>query len=298
MSTIYVHIGSEKCGSSLIEYVLLHHKDTHILLARSGITALSQFQSALRKVVPGTTWDEGVHGRLRAQLLAPLLKPSSKMFTSEEHLLSLSHEPGRPNPYDRTIDFTRRMFRGFDVVKPILIVRRQDRFIESHYNQCVRRGETREFAAAFDSLPLENYCWDQIADVWSDAFGEGNLTVFPLETSVLSTAAGGPKNTPSAICRLMGAPIEFRNEDLPMVNPSLRTDLLAAQREINRTFDIETSNRVADILSRETERVPGPVQGLFSREERQKVLDRYAASNRRLFEKYLPQYSVDEYIAV
>lgn len=298
MSRIYVHIGAEKCGSSLIEYSLLSYKPMRDALEKFGITALAQFHVALRNVVLGTQWDDSLHGRLRAQMLTPHRMSGKTVFMSEELLLSLVHEPGQENPLDLRIAFTKKLLEGFDEIKIILVVRRQDKFIESHYNQQVKRGETRPFAEVFKDLPLDNYCWDVIADAWEEGFGEGNITLLPFETSVLATAPGGPQNTVAAICNLMGAHIAVETRHLPIVNPSLRPDLLPAMCEINSKLDRKSADMVADIFARNVRKVPGAAQGLFSKEDRQALLDRYAESNKRLFSKYIPQCSVGEYLTM
>lgn len=297
MSTVFAHIGSEKCGSSLIEFCFLNNPSILEYMEQQGIIGLPHFHVALRKVVVGTQWDEALHGRLRSQMLSPHRFTGKNVFISEELLLGLMHEPGVPNPLDLRIDFTQRLLRGFEKVHLILIVRRQDKFIESHYNQQVMRGETREFNEVLDELPLDNYCWDVIADAWAEGFGEGSLTVIPFEPSVLATASG-PENTVSAVAQIMGMNLHFDTKDLPVVNPSLRPDLLAAQREINQKFDRVTADRISDILAKRVRKVPGAAQGLFSDQDRQHILGRYAESNKRLFEKYIPQYSVDEYLSI
>lgn len=296
MSTVFAHIGSEKCGSSLIEFCFLNNPSILEYMEQQGIIGLPHFHVALRKVVVGTQWDDALHGRLRSQMLSPHRFTGKNVFISEELLLGLMHDPGMPNPLDLRIDFTRRLLRGFEKVHLILIVRRQDKFIESHYNQQVMRGETREFDEVLAELPLDNYCWDTIADAWTEGFGEGSLTVIPFEPSVLATASG-PENTVSAIAQIMGMNFHFDTKDLPIVNPSLRPELLAAQREINQKFDRVTADRISDILAKRVRKVPGAAQGLFSDQGRQHILDRYAESNKRLFEKYIPQYSADEYLS-
>tara|TARA_R110000824_G_scaffold391462_1_gene589234 strand:+ start:144 stop:1046 length:903 start_codon:yes stop_codon:yes gene_type:complete len=296
MATIYAHIGSEKCGSSLIELLFLNNQSMRDMLESQGIVSATQFHVALRKNVVGTQWDEGVHGRIKSQLLTPLRMSGKDVFISEELLLNLTHEKEKPNPLDLRIGFSKRLLQGFDQIKIILIVRRQDKFIESHYNQQVKRGETRAFEEVLENLTLDNYCWDVIADAWAEGFGKDNVTIIPFERSVLESAEGGAKNIVSAVCRVMGINVDIRTDDLPIVNPSLRPELLNAQREINATMDRATAEKVADILAMKVLKVPGAAQGLFSPEGRQHLLDRYAASNRRLFEKYIPQCSVDEYL--
>tara|TARA_R110002072_G_scaffold98616_1_gene216981 strand:- start:7826 stop:8734 length:909 start_codon:yes stop_codon:yes gene_type:complete len=297
MSTLYAHIGSEKCGSSLIEYTFLNFRDMLIAMEKVGVVTTPQLHVALRKVVVGTQWDDGIHGRIRSQLLTPHRMTGKDVFMSEELMLGLMHEPGKPNPMERRIDFAQKMFRGFEKVHIILVVRRQDKFIESHYNQQVKRGETRDFGEVLDELSLDNYRWDVIADAWSEGFSNGSISVFPFEASIWA-ATDGPMNMLSAISQLMGINVNFGTKEIPVVNPSLRPDMLSAQRVINEEFDLETASRIADILSQHVLKVPGAAQGLFTPEARQQVLDHYAESNKRLFEKYIPQCSVDEYLSV
>ncbi len=297
MTTLYAHIGSEKCGSSLVEFMFLTNVEILRILKDHGIHSTPHFHIALRNVVVDTQWDDGVHGRLRAQMLAPMRKNKDKVFVSEELLLGLEHRPGKSNPLERRIDFTRRLFEGFDPIRPILVIRRQDKFIESHYNQQVKRGETRDFDEIMEDLPIDNYRWDVIADSWAEAFGSENLTVIPFETSVLE-ASNGPKNILAAMFRALGLNVDIPMEGMPVVNPSLRPELLEAQREINDKFEPEVAHRIADILARNVKKVPGAAQGLFADDKRQALLDRFADSNKRLFEAYIPDCSPEEYLTI
>ncbi len=297
MKPFYLHIGAEKCASSLIEHFFYAVDGVRAQFAAQGIAVDSTISTTYRALRPAEHWDEARHGLLRRQYVEPHLDgPATGIFMTEECALGIRHGAGEANVCTESAEFLKRLTEGFDL-RLFLVVRRQDTFIESSYNQVVKRGTTEEFAPWFNALPHANYAWDRIADTYADAFGRDKLTVVPYERALYAANPGGPDNLLQAMADWLGfPPMSFDPSQVPVVNPSLPLGLLPAQRRINATIDGEAAARVANILAEMYAKAPGDPLGLFSDDQRQRVLDNFADANRRLFETYMPDFAVDSYL--
>ena len=299
MKPLYLHIGAEKCASSLIEVVFMQIDGMVQAMRSQGIEPSWDLHMALRQAAPHGGWDASAYGPIRDQVLVPHLEgPAQGVFTSEETLLSLRHGTGEENQSAAAAEIVEQLAEGFDP-RLLIIFRRQDTFIESLYNQLVKRGETQDFVPWFNALPLANYEWDRVADVFVDRFGAEKVTVIPYESGFYGRAPEAPANLLSAICGWLGlGGMAVDMASFPIVNPSLPLTLLPAQREINQTLAGETAAQVADILARNTPKTPGDRLGLLGDAERQAVVERFRESNQRLFERHMPDFPPDAYLAV
>lgn len=295
--TLYYHLGAEKCASSLIEQAFLGFEPFIAWLAQQGITTLAHHHPLLRRAAirHGWQWDESVFGPIRNQCFKPyLVSGEQTLFASEEALLGLVHDAGKENECESRCDFLHRLTDGFEV-RPIILFRRQDGFIESLYNQRVKRGETRPFETFFESLPLENYEWDRVADVFTASFGADKVTVLPYERTVYTTHDQPADNIVDLVVKALGLTTNIALPNMPVYNPSLPPHLIPAQLRINAEFGEIDGARIANILVGTVSKQPGESHGLFTDEQRAALVDRYRESNERLFADHLPGYDPAAY---
>lgn len=296
MKKFYYHIGSEKCASTRIESTFLGSPDIREYMDKCSITSLQKFHLEFRETQPFDEWRR-VHEALRQRYVVPELTGSNDaVFCSEEAILGLSHRHEKGNQCRRRAAFLERIVDGFDPML-IILLRRQDGFIESMYNQEVKRGEMRSFKDYFDALPLENYEWDKVVDAFEAVFGMDRIKVFPFDRNVLGSRPGGPTNVLNAIAGVIKLGVNFDLSKAPVMNPSLPRRFIPVQIKANETLEREEAATVADVLSMRFPKAPDEKLGLIKPAARKKLLARYRRSNERLFARYLPDYDPQPFLS-
>ena len=111
------------------------------------------------------------------------LDPSKSVFFSYEGFLGYCrlHEYKALYPHSRFV-FTalRKIASDYDV-KIVLIIRRQDSYIESCYLQQLKVGRCLDFNSYFSSLALDSFSWFRVAEEAARLFGADNLQVLHFE---------------------------------------------------------------------------------------------------------------------
>jgi len=264
----YLHIGCGKAGSTLIQG-LLNEPDAKRFIKPSfdasfstvlaNHTPVADFSDFNTKII----W-EGIRESLPEGDIALSVENFCGVMTHTENL------------YEESVRAIKYLFDGYDI-KLLLFVRRQDGYIESMYNQDVKRQEVRSFPEYFADVRLDNLHWDKACD----AYSEFDLTVLPFEKKVIQ-----PTYTDfvDGLFQWLGEKLVIT--DLPVINPSLSLEGLEVQLLANRVLPAKTAYDLSLWLQRHAAKKPGDKHGLF---EDTKILERYRESNERLFKKYMPR---------
>ncbi len=294
MKTLHYHIGSERCGSTFIQTVFNDAGLRENMAGAYSCVYDVDAYLALNELAPEIAADDPRLEDIRRRHFALHLDADhDQVFTTQEALLGLTHAPGRPNrcrEMCRVIDI---LAKGFET-NLIIVLRRQDTFIESLYNQTIKRGETRDFDTFRGALPLDNYRWDRVVDVFADHFGADRVTVVPFEKRVLESAGHG--NFVNGVFAAMGMSIKLRMETAPTINPSLSPRVLEIERLANRLLTPVEAHALADWFENNIPKRPEDDHGLFSAVDRAALIERYRESNARLFAEYLPDYDPEDYL--
>jgi len=171
-------------------------------------------------------------------------------------------------------------------IRIIAFLRRQDRIIESGYNQEVKAmGITNKIALGAYQKRLD---WLQLFEDWAAAFGEANVTLVNFDTVA---RAGGVL---AEFCRAAGLPAELAaGADDRARNESLPADLLEFKRLANMLAGSAGKDApVEDFLARAMEAGIGGPPFRFAPEAARAHLAHYAQSNRALATRL--GYSADE----
>jgi len=164
---------------------------------------------------------------------------------------------------------------GVDV-RIIAFLRRQDRIIESGYNQEVKAmGITARLSVAAYQKKLD---WLRLFEEWSAVFGEANITLVNFDTVA---RAGGVL---AEFCRAAGLPAEMAaGADDRARNESLPADLLEFKRIANMLAgSADKDAPVEDFLSRAMQSGIGGPPFRLSPDAARANLALYAHSNRAL----------------
>lgn len=278
MPTAWLHIGAPKCASSLIQR-LLNVPDSLELVG-------PEYQPDISKMIQAQTpifvWEDYFIKENLNSIKAQI--PKRDILFSVENVFGLMTH--RDNCCEASVKVIEHLFEGFDI-KLFMFIRRQDGFIESVYNQDVKRQELRDFDQYLAEMQMDNLHWDKIIETWSHF----DLTVCPFEKKVLQT--GGYKDFVHALYMWLGLDIEYEN--LPVINPSLSPGGLEVQLLANRVLPTQTAYDLSTWLEKHSPKKPDDKHDLLGN-KRKKILDYYRESNRKVFEglEFDPSYYLEE----
>jgi hypothetical protein len=270
----WLHIGAPKTATSLIQG-LLNEQDSRDIVEPYYDTALCKLiQSHMPTYDMNDYFLKQAYDDIKARV------PQRDIVLSVENVFGM-HTHSKNN-YDQSVDVIKHLFQGFDI-KVLFFVRRQDTYLESIYNQDVKRGETRTFKKFCDDAVLDNLYWTQVADNYS-CF---DLTVRPFEKKVLRT--GGYKDFLDALYKWLGYDVVV--ESSPLINASLSRPALDVQRLGNELLTQEQSYALGDWLARHCPKQPDDKHSLMAAEDSYKIVHGFCKSNQSLFKKYMPEFN-------
>jgi len=293
MKTIHFHVGSGRCGSTLIQ-ALFNEPTIHEVFARSSIMYDPQIYLALAKMTPLTEFDESAWKPLRDAHFAPMRDlPFDNFFVTQENLFGTNADKGSHNTCEATCDAISYLTEGFDT-KIVILVRRQDTYFESLYNMQIKRWEQRDFSTFLDDVPLKNFDWAAIADVYAGRFGRDNVTVLPFEKAVLKS--GGFDDFVAAVLATIGVQQKVRLTNVPTVNPSLAPRAVEVQRVANKVLSQREAHLLASWFEQAIPKSPHSDHSLISDAERKRVLAYFRDANERLCREYLQPFDAGYYL--
>ncbi len=294
MKTIHFHVGSGRCGSTLIQ-ALFNEPAMHQVFGQYNIKYAPEVCMALGPLTPVEEFREADWHDFRAEHFAPLKTVAEdNIFLTQENIFGVHWEKGSRNRCDASCALIRHLTEGFDV-KIVILVRRQDTFLESLYNQLIKRWETRAFSEFLGAIELDNLDWAAVADTYATAFGRDNVTVLPFERPVLQT--GDDASFFEAVLRVIGINAKINFENVPTINPSLSTRALEIQRLANQLLTRDEAHGLANWFEANVPKAPGDPHSIMDEADRTRLLQRFQSSNKRLCETYLEGYDTGYYLA-
>jgi len=287
LKTLHLHIGSGRCGTTLIQ-ALFNENFFHEAFAQFSTHYDPQIFLALTELVPITKLDKKKYKPIRDDHFAPHKAANyENLFTIQEHLLGLTWEKGKKNYGKKMCDVIEYIADGFDI-RLIVSFRRQDSYLESLYNQLVKRGDTRNIKTFLKSIPLENLEWDKVIEPFAKRFGKDHVSVVPFERAVLKQTGLG--NFVDGVLSAMNLPINVDLATVPVMNPSLSPRALEVQIVANEKLTEMESLALANWFEKAAPKSPDDKHGLISKAEKNRLIKRFRDSNKRLFEEYLTDY--------
>lgn len=179
-------------------------------------------------------------------------------------------------------------------VRVVLYIRRQDRFMELCYLRAIEEGGHHTFAQHFPRRfePVLDY--GELIDRLRGLPEVREVHVRPIEF-VRSDAAGRADD----LLAVLGQRGQFDlDEPEPDVTPEPRYSHRALRIALDINGFLETERERSRVREFLTEQFPGgddDTTRFLSEDDRGRILDAYAPTNRRLFERYLPDLPVDAY---
>ena len=193
------------------------------------------------------------------------------------------HEPTEENfnLLDQAIAAYKTAFSWFDKVKVIVYLRRQDRWLESFFNQQIKDG----FAIPKEQeiLSIKNYLlFSQNINLWEKHFGKDNIFV--------RNFANCNGDVVNDFCNIISIDKNglASSADEKTVNHRLSASAVKSMRlAIEKKVDSKTQDLLGDVLRYTSSRImSGGQYGVFSKAFHQEVFSIYEEDNIKLAERY------------
>jgi len=287
LKKLFFHVGSGRCGSTLIQ-ALFNDKMFHDIFANHSRNYDPQIYLATGTIAHDETFIEDHWRPIREKFFAPMKDmPQEGFFITQENLLGMRSEEGQKNICDVSCEKISYLSEGYDP-HIIIVIRRQDTYIESLYNQRIKRWEKRDFETFVKEFPRENWHWVDNVDVYRDHFGADKVTVVPFEQKTYRDS--GRTGFLDAVLMAMGVTTRFAFNDLPVVNASLAPHVIEVQRVANNLLSQNEAHALSDWFAANISKRPDDPHKLMSDEIRQDIIAYYKDSNARLCDTYLSEY--------
>ncbi len=287
MKKVYFHVGSGRCGSTLIQ-AIFNDKMFHDIFQQHRRRYDPQLYLDTGIIAHDETFVEAHWQPIRDKFFKPMATMDVEgFFFTQENLLGMRSGKDQKNICDVACEKIAYLAEGFEP-HIIILIRRQDTYIESLYNQNIKRLETRTFETFLDEFPRENWHWADNIDIYAKYFGRDNVTVIPFEQIVY--AKSGRNEFLDTVLMAIGISTRFTFKDLPVVNASLAPRTIEVQRIANLHLEEREALGLADWFATNIQKKPGDSHKLMSDAMRQDILEYYRLSNTRLCEEYLTEY--------
>jgi len=241
LNNLWLHIGLGKCAHRHLAYSLV--RDKYVAATVADVMAKRSFPNLL----------------------------ASDGYVVHEKFSGVRWGEGEVNNTEEMAEVAKKCFPGASI---LLIVRRQDTYMESLYNQLVKRGETMEFDEWFKWLPIDNFQWHKIVETYERHFN--NVQVIPMEREMLG------QSLLSAVVSVTGLRTVAGASETTIHNPSLDKEYLPIVRASNAVLQGKARFEAADYLSKLHPKSPHESHDLMSTEKREVIMDYFEDSNKGL----------------
>lgn len=276
MPRVFLHIGAPKTASSLIQGLLNEPRSKQIV----GPEYLPTQSKVIQSYTPVVDFDDYYTRQIFDDIKRNI--PNKDCLLSLENIFGMHTHA--PNNYEESVRVIDHLFEGFDI-KVLFFIRRQDTYFESIYNQDVKRGEDRPFEQYLSEAMTDNVDWLKVADNYS----KYDLTVRPFEKEVLKTARY--RDFLDALYKWLGEDVIV--EKAPVINPSLSVRGLQMQFVANQILPKQEAYDISLWLEKHCPKAPRETHDLLKDPER--LIRQFEESNKKLFEKYLPEFDGSYY---
>lgn len=188
---VAIHVGLPKAGSTYLQHTLFsdHPELCHMSRCTSSIVyhICEMIVSSNPQIIRRTTLKDDVDAELRNQ-------SSTIKLLSREQFVGSAY-----NSFLTTWQNGQLLKKFFPYARILLVVRRQDHFLESVYHQSLQQGHAKSISAflgysrserRFTPPPLQDPTinidirgldWTEITKIYDELFGRENVLVLPFE---------------------------------------------------------------------------------------------------------------------
>lgn len=301
--TLYLHVGLPKTGSSAIQNICFQNREAlqkqgvfypdsslhwsqHVPLAKAILAPLfpdAHFNSYI-PTVELSDWYNELQSRCEENGYRKVVVSSEFLWAAPAMQSSLEyHEPTKENfnLLDQAIAAYKTAFSWFDTVKVIVYLRRQDRWLESFFNQQIKDGFT--IPKEQEILSMKNYLlFSKNLALWEKHFGKENIMV--------RNFANCNGDVVNDFCNILSISKDgfASSSGGKTVNHRLSASAVKSMRlAIENKVEPKTLDLLGDVLRYTSSRITtGGQYGVFSKAFHQEVFSIYEEDNIKLAERY------------
>ncbi|ETO94526.1 hypothetical protein [Legionella oakridgensis] len=295
---IFIHIGAHKCASKTIQRSLKLNKE--LLKEKYNIHYLGgvdffyeYFFSFFRKsnFLKNISEADLKYAKKNFQQIISSIDSHSTILMSSEGFLGGSDLDNQNGIYPHAssmLTFLRGITENYDV-SIILIVRKQDAFIQSCYLQQIKERRCLTFEEFYKNIAIEKMSWFSIAESIELNFGKENTMIFPFEFILHH----GTEAFLQQILAFILPSVKFEGIKIyNHGNPSLSSIGLDLALKCYPFFKQEIGNnglkKFANYIFRNFSSIKYPKVQLWDIAESNEILGKYKEENKKLFYRYIP----------
>ncbi len=178
MNTLYIHIGTHKTGTSMIQKTINHNLQMLIDKGVSGVLNAHRAKEVSTLTAVNYELIEKISDFTNNELSHYDNTNINKYIMGVEGY-SGDTKLGYTNSdvVANTLKQITSNLKNIDNVKIIVFLRRQDEFIESLYNQMIKQGDCYSFVEFLDTLPQDSFNWSKLINNYANEFGSENIII-------------------------------------------------------------------------------------------------------------------------
>lgn len=293
---IYLHIGTEKTGTTSVQSFLAEHRDDlrkHKIMYSKVLGDPNNIRLSIALQDTDKIDDSRIHSKittkekilnfrdeLRNDLREEIRAENPDILViSSEHL---SSRMNREEEIKRLKDFLNQFS---DDITVIVYLRRQDKFFESLYSTAIKKGHTIDFSFPAPGQGRQDFYYNKMLKLWENVFGLENIRVNIFDKSKLFQ-----KDVISDFIHTLNLPIKHTKGKEKRKNLSFGRKKLSFLKEFNSAVPEIINNRVNPVRGNIEELLENidiedvPIE--MSNIEKSNFLERFALGNQEISNRY------------
>ncbi|MBY8977963.1 hypothetical protein KHP62_19280 [Rhodobacteraceae bacterium NNCM2] len=298
---IFIHIGAQKTASAMLRRTLAGMECD---LQREGVRLVKRHEVGeaayfghIHKISRGRlTRESPVQDAVDKALEKVLEGPEGKVLMTSEHLFSKLELDSFFQNIDECLHFLQHRWIGHDL-KIILYVRSQEAYVTSCYAQFISLGRSFSFDDFIGQKVPRHLDWYKVCENIAGVIGRENLMVRPYE----SIRDLGPVAYFEDFLRFVGVDSSLAERAAEVSSSGARSNrglsapAIEVARHANGILEREDREKLRKFLQNNMSTSTHP-KAIFWSDEQLAEMDRiYGASNRVLFERYMPAFDGARY---
>jgi len=293
---IYLHIGTEKTGTTSIQSFLADNRDElhkHKIMYSKVLGDPNNIRLSIALQDTDKIDDSRIHAKITTKEKILNFKEELRSDLSEEIqkekpeilIISSEHLSSRMNR-EKEIKRLKYFLNQFsDDITVIVYLRRQDKFFESLYSTAIKKGNVIDFSFPDKGREGQNFHYNRMLKLWENVFGFENIKVNIFEKSRLFQ-----KDVISDFIHTLNLPIKYEKGKEKRENLSFGRKKLAFLKEFN--------NFIPEIINHRVNPSRGNIEKLLenidiedelikmSNIEKSKFLEIFASGNQEISNRY------------
>lgn len=285
MATLYIHIGTHKTGTSMIQENLIFNVNYHLknqILNFLGIT------EDINTLMTQTEYNENLTNRIIEKFNSQI--DSFSQLEYKKYILSFEGLSGDSNngyknskTVAKTLKEVTKKLHNINDVKIIVYLRKQNDYIESLYNQMIKQGNSYTFKEFLSKYDKESFNWELLLNSFEEEFGFENIILKRYDKEYLPYSY----SIIDDFYKILEIDdFEYIKEET--INPGLSRDAVEILRLVNKELETtEEKKKLRYMLQSSAPKQKGEKFTFFDTdEERVEYLNKYQISNNNIAKKY------------